>query len=295
MTVRYGICWNHRRPSRPAATISSDPTPASSAVTSVFSSTQAISSARSRLAKTGPGPVVNSPLRPLYIRWPIRSAGTRSGVNWTRPNVPPTTWASALTVAGLARPGTPSSRTWPRASSATSSRSSRWSCPTISRFSSNSTCSTSAGEGELGSAAWAAGGGRVVDTGGSLSLLPLSPLRVPGTPTRPSDGYPSLWLGTGYPDAGGVAWGGRGEGSSSRSFLVGRPGLELDGERLGRAAAHDRELDRVADLAAGQRLSELAHVPDRPAVERGDDVAAARYPLVRTLAAAQTGPSGRAG
>src|SRR5262245_39454409 len=40
-------------------------------------------------------------------------------------------WARVLIAIVLARPGTPSTRTWPRASSATINRSSRWSCPTM--------------------------------------------------------------------------------------------------------------------------------------------------------------------
>ena len=44
------------------------------------------------------------------MRVPTRSAGSRSGVNWMRANVPPTTVASVSTASVLARPGTPSSR-----------------------------------------------------------------------------------------------------------------------------------------------------------------------------------------
>src|SRR3954454_24502574 len=72
------------------------------------------------------------------MRVPTRSAGTRSGVNWTRRKLPPTTWASVFTVSVFASPGTPSSSTWPPARSATSSRSSIASWPTITRFTSYS-------------------------------------------------------------------------------------------------------------------------------------------------------------
>src|SRR4051812_19988690 len=68
------------------------------------------------------------------MRVPTRSDGTRSGVNWMRRNVPPSTCASVLTVSVLASPGTPSRSTWPPASSATSSRSSIASWPTITRL-----------------------------------------------------------------------------------------------------------------------------------------------------------------
>ena len=61
-------------------------------------------------------------------------------MNCTRRNEPPSTSASVLTVSVLASPGTPSSSTWPPASSATSSRSSIASWPTITRLSSYSAC-----------------------------------------------------------------------------------------------------------------------------------------------------------
>src|SRR5436305_4627639 len=70
------------------------------------------------------------------MRVPTRSAGTRSGVNWIRLKVPPSTPASVLTVSVLAGPGTPSSRTWPPASRLTSRRSSIASWPTITRLTS---------------------------------------------------------------------------------------------------------------------------------------------------------------
>lgn len=44
------------------------------------------------------------------------SEGTRSGVNWTRANDPPTTVANVRTARVFAVPGTPSSRMWPCAS-----------------------------------------------------------------------------------------------------------------------------------------------------------------------------------
>src|SRR5262245_38275992 len=76
------------------------------------------------------------------MRVPTRSAGTRSGVNWRRLKLPPSTSATVLTVSVLARPGTPSSSTWPPARSATSTRSSIASWPTITRLISNSACSS---------------------------------------------------------------------------------------------------------------------------------------------------------
>src|SRR5919202_4413470 len=59
-----------------------------------------------------------------------------------RRNVPPSTCARVLTVSVLARPGTPSSRTWPPARRATSRRSSIASWPTITRLISCSAASS---------------------------------------------------------------------------------------------------------------------------------------------------------
>src|SRR4051812_16908749 len=42
------------------------------------------------------------------------SDGIRSGVNWIRLNEMSSTWATELTMSVLARPGTPTSRQWPR-------------------------------------------------------------------------------------------------------------------------------------------------------------------------------------
>src|SRR3954452_19041585 len=65
------------------------------------------------------------------MRVPTRSAGTRSGVNWIRLKSPPIDCARVLIAIVLARPGTPSTSRCPRARSATTIRSSRWSCPTM--------------------------------------------------------------------------------------------------------------------------------------------------------------------
>src|SRR5215475_10396050 len=71
------------------------------------------------------------------MRVPTTSAGTRSGVNWIRANDPPVTLAMVSTASVLATPGTPSSRQWPRARSATNIRSIILSWPTITRLTSN--------------------------------------------------------------------------------------------------------------------------------------------------------------
>src|SRR5918995_2399036 len=88
------------------------------------------------------------------MRVPTRSAGTRSGVNWSRLNEPPSTSATVLTVSVLARPGTPSSSTWPPASSATSTRSSMASWPTITRLISNSPFSSASCAARAGRGSW---------------------------------------------------------------------------------------------------------------------------------------------
>src|SRR6478736_4406114 len=73
------------------------------------------------------------------MRVPMMSAGTRSGVNWIRLNSPPIDAASVLMAIVLARPGTPSTRRWPRARRATASRSSNTSWPTMTFLTSYST------------------------------------------------------------------------------------------------------------------------------------------------------------
>ncbi|CKT35796.1 Uncharacterised protein [Mycobacterium tuberculosis] len=82
------------------------------------------------------------------MRVPMMSVGTRSGVNWMRENVPPTTRAKVSTANVLATPGTPSSSTCPLDSRPTSIRSTSWSWPTIIRLTSkmarSSVCTSAA-------------------------------------------------------------------------------------------------------------------------------------------------------
>src|SRR4051812_16068631 len=108
-----------------------------------------ISSASSRLQNTGPSAVVNSPVFWFQMRVPTRSAGTRSGVNWMRRNVPRTVAASVFTVSVFARPGTPSTSRWPPASIETSTRSRKWSWPTTVFFTSYSTRSIRVDAGSM--------------------------------------------------------------------------------------------------------------------------------------------------
>ncbi len=104
------------------------------------------------------------------MRVPMMSAGTRSGVNWIRANVPPTTVASVSTASVLATPGTPSSRQWPRASTATSIRSIIRSCPTITFLTSKRVLSSS----DASSAGVVSGSAAVVSGSAAVVLAPLS-------------------------------------------------------------------------------------------------------------------------
>ncbi len=75
-----------------------------------------ISSARSTSAKTGPGRNSNSRVCWSKTRNPVMSPGSRSGVHWTRANLPPSACARALARVVLPRPGRSSTSRCPRAS-----------------------------------------------------------------------------------------------------------------------------------------------------------------------------------
>ena len=80
-----------------------------------------ISSARTRLAKIGPGRYARSlpPCAFVTTRLvPITSLGIRSGVNWMREKLPPVSRARVRTIWVFPRPGAPSSSTLPPARSA---------------------------------------------------------------------------------------------------------------------------------------------------------------------------------
>ena len=70
---------------------------------------------------------------------PVMSVGSRSGVNWMRRTSSDSSRDSALTSSVLPRPGSPSSSTWPRASSAVTTSSITCSLPRITRRSSSTT------------------------------------------------------------------------------------------------------------------------------------------------------------
>ncbi len=101
----------------------------------VLGGVRLISSARMTLAKTGPRtnwkrrwPV---PLSSSRISLPVMSLGIRSGVNWMRLKLRSMTRARLLISSVLARPGTPSSSTWPPANRAIIISSTTWSWPTM--------------------------------------------------------------------------------------------------------------------------------------------------------------------
>ena len=64
---------------------------------------------------------------------PVTSAGIRSGVNWTRLNDSPRQSASDRTMSVLARPGTPTSKQCPPASTQVSNSSTTVCWPTMTR------------------------------------------------------------------------------------------------------------------------------------------------------------------
>ena len=83
----------------------------------VLGGVRLISSASRMLVKTGPSMNRNDRLprsssSSTFV--PVMSEGIRSGVNWMRLKLTSRISASVLTINVLARPGTPSSRQWPR-------------------------------------------------------------------------------------------------------------------------------------------------------------------------------------
>ena len=78
---------------------------ASSSADCVLGGARLISSASSRLVKTGPGRNSNSALSARKTDEPVTSLGIRSGVNWMRPNSMSSTWANDRATSVLARPG----------------------------------------------------------------------------------------------------------------------------------------------------------------------------------------------
>lgn len=109
---------------------------ASSRADWVLGEARLISSASMMLAKTGPS--WKTKVFAPFISWrtgvPVMSPGSRSGVNWTRRAVRASALESPLTSSVLPRPGSPSSRMWPRASTPMRTSSMRSSLPNSTWF-----------------------------------------------------------------------------------------------------------------------------------------------------------------
>ena len=97
----------------------------------VFAGARLISSASSTCVNTGPRTIRSSRVDGSSTAWPVMSDGIMSGVNCTRAWASDSACASARTSSVLPRPGTPSIRTCPDATSATSTCSMTADCPTI--------------------------------------------------------------------------------------------------------------------------------------------------------------------
>ena len=89
---------------------------ASSSAAWVLGGVRLISSASSRPVNTGPGRKAGSPVARSSTIAPVRSAGSMSGVNWTRVNSSPSTVANVRASSVLPSPGRSSIRMWPEAS-----------------------------------------------------------------------------------------------------------------------------------------------------------------------------------
>ena len=88
----------------------------SSSADCVFGLPRLISSPISTLVNTGPSRKRKLPLPCSYTITPVMSLGSRSGVNWTRFQVPAIDPAIALASVVLPVPGTSSSSRWPSVS-----------------------------------------------------------------------------------------------------------------------------------------------------------------------------------
>src|SRR3954454_17149893 len=210
------------------------------------------------------------------MRVPTRSAGTRSGVNCKRLNEPPRTSATVLTVSVLARPGTPSSSTCPPARSATSTRSSIASWPTITRLISNSAVSRASwasrdGLGSSGrSSAWSRRSSGVtcnlLGSSGSATcgrVRTLAEVNSQGTPRAAAFhrhfglfSWPARRHGRGHVLRGGDLL------VVDRDDLVARPHARLVGGPAGDDGVHDRAGTVRGRAVADPEVAAL----DRPAV-----------------------------
>src|SRR5262245_21024472 len=106
---------------------------ASSRLDCVLGVVRLISSARTMLAKRGPGLNRNSLRSGCHTETPRMSEGSMSDVNWIRWKRPPMDRASDAASVVLPTPGASSMRTWPRASSPTTARRTTWGLPRMAR------------------------------------------------------------------------------------------------------------------------------------------------------------------
>ena len=124
---------------------------ASSRAAWVLGGVRLISSASRSPVKIGPGRKSNSARRWSYTYDPVRSAGSRSGVNCARAKSRPRAPANDRAASVLPRPGKSSSRTCPLARMPASTRDSASRLPTTARPTSSSTRSANVATDRSGS------------------------------------------------------------------------------------------------------------------------------------------------
>src|SRR6266702_7288523 len=243
---------------------------ASSSAAWVLGGVRLISSARSRLVNTGPSRKRKEPAPEARscskMVWPVMSEGIRSGVNCTRLNSRSRLAASALVSSVLAVPGTPSSSTCPRTSSAATSPDTAPSWPTTALAISSRTRSTAslAGTGDL-----------PTDGINSLAERDQRGLVVRGCGCYHCEHSFGEHTGPGG-DGGGELLGWR-RGGHAEPFADGA--AQVSGEQVGCLAPLAGPLQQVADgddqLGAGQphrlRLTDrLAEAPRPPQHQHGE-------------------------
>ena len=106
---------------------------ASSSAAWVLAGARFISSAEDQVGEDRARPEVELARPRSSTDAPVMSAGSRSGVNWTRGKASPVTVASERAMRVLATPGRSSRSTWPSARRPTRTSSSTWRLPTTAR------------------------------------------------------------------------------------------------------------------------------------------------------------------
>ena len=138
------------------------------------------------LAKTPPGRNSNSPVSRFHTETPVTSEGRRSGVNWTRCQVPPIERAIALASEVLPTPGTSSIRRWPEASRQTSAR---WTASRLPWMTCSTLSTRARNSGSTRASTARAVGGRFEQArvpAGSVRVVP--PVPLPPVIGLPADG-----------------------------------------------------------------------------------------------------------